>query len=69
MESLTLTVEGMTCGHCTMAVEKALGALGVAEAKASLDDKNVELSFDPQKVSLDAIKEAIREEGYEVLDS
>ncbi len=63
-----INVNGMSCGHCTAAVERALKALpGVEKAKASLEDKNVTVTYDPGKTSRSDIKKAIEEEGYEVL--
>lgn len=41
MQTKTIEIEGMHCGHCTANVEKALGALpGVSSVKASLEEKN-----------------------------
>ncbi|MGE5373311.1 MAG: copper chaperone CopZ [Solirubrobacterales bacterium] len=62
-----LNVEGMSCGHCEASVKKAVGALaGVDEVDVDLKGKSVSVKFDPEKVSLNAIKEAIEEQGYDV---
>lgn len=67
MEKAELKVDGMKCGHCKMAVEKALGGVaGVASVKVDLAAKSVEVEFDGAKVSLEDIKETITDEGYEV---
>lgn len=43
-----INVEGMTCGSCTSTVRNAVMAInGVAEAQASLEAHNVEVSFQP----------------------
>ncbi|WP_458411920.1 copper chaperone CopZ [Schinkia sp. CFF1] len=65
MKNETLTVEGMSCGHCVNAVETALKEIGVA-AKVDLKGKTVDVSYDEAKVSLDKIKEAIEDQGYDV---
>lgn len=65
MEKVTLQVEGMSCGHCVKSVEGAVREAG-GEAKVSLETKTVEVDYDPGKVSLEAIKEAIEEQGYDV---
>ena len=65
MESKTLTVTGMSCSHCEKAVVDALIEAGVATAKASAKDKNVCIEYDPGAVSMDAIKSAIAEAGFE----
>ncbi|CDQ40010.1 MULTISPECIES: copper chaperone CopZ [Virgibacillus] len=63
----TLNVQGMTCGNCKMSVEGALKKLdGVSAAEVNLDTGNVEVAFDESKVHVDAMKEAIEEQGYHV---
>lgn len=67
MSQAVLQVEGMSCGHCVKAVEGALTKLaGVSEAKVSLADKNVTVEFDESKVTLEAMKDAIEDQGYDV---
>ncbi|MBO8138080.1 MAG: heavy-metal-associated domain-containing protein [Desulfotomaculum sp.] len=62
-----IKVNGMSCGHCTAAVEKALRALpGVEKAAANLEEKSVTVTYDPGKTSREGIIKAIEEEGYEV---
>jgi copper chaperone len=68
MKNVTLNVEGMSCSHCVNAVTKAVTALdGVSGVSVSLEEKTVSVDFDEAKVSLDSIKEAIEEEGYDVV--
>jgi copper chaperone len=66
LEKLTLKVEGMSCNHCVNAVETAVKSLG-ASAKVDLSAKSVAIEFDAAKTTLGAIKEAIEEQGYDVL--
>lgn len=66
MENVTLKVEGMSCGHCVAAVEGALNKLGVSSAKVNLEAKSVAVEYDPSKVTVEAIKEAIEDQGYDV---
>lgn len=50
-------VDGMSCNHCKMSVEKSLGSLdGVTSAEVSLDDKNctIETTVDPSTLPLEA---------------
>ena len=68
MESTTLLVMGMSCEHCVRAVNNAVGDLsGVSDVRVSLKDNTVAITYDAAKTSLDRIKEAILEQGYEVL--
>lgn len=67
-KELILNVEGMSCGHCKMAVEKAVSALeGVSSVQVDLTAKKVAIIYNPDKVSEEAIKESITDQGYDVL--
>ncbi len=66
MSNATLNVEGMSCGHCVSSVEKAVSSLG-AVAKVDLAAKKVSVEYDENKVTLGAIKEAIEDQGYDVV--
>jgi Cu+-exporting ATPase len=62
---VTIGVHGMTCGHCQKRVADAISSLeGVESIEVDLEAENATVSFNPQKVSLDNIKEAIRKAGY-----
>ena len=66
MTELTVKVNGMSCGHCKQSVEKAVGAVG-AIANVDLVNGNVVLQYDEHAVTLDAIVQAIEEQGYDVV--
>lgn len=66
MANVTLNVEGMSCGHCVNSVEKALKEIG-ANGRVDLGAKQVEVTYDETKLNLDAVKEAIEEQGYDVV--
>ena len=67
MMTKTITIEGMSCGHCTARVETALKALdGVQEVIMSLEDKTAIVSAE-EKVSEDMMKGAVTEAGYDVV--
>ena len=63
----TMKIEGMMCGHCTGRVEKALNALEGVQAEVSLEDKAAYLTIDGD-VSDAALKKAVEDEGYQVVD-
>jgi len=48
------------------AVTSAVSALGVDDVDVELKSGNVTVSYDPGKVTEEAIKKAIEEEGYTV---
>lgn len=67
MEKIVLNVEGMSCSHCVNAVNNAASALaGVSSVEADLAAKTVTVEYDPKKVTLENIKLAIEDEGYDV---
>lgn len=60
-----LTVEGMNCGHCTGAVEKALRAVpGVRDVSVELASKTATVEIDAS-VSDEALRKAVTEAGYQ----
>jgi len=67
MQNLTLKVQGMSCGHCVNSVEGAVKKLG-ATGKVDLTAGSVTVEYDESRVSLDAVKEAIEEQGYDVVN-
>jgi copper chaperone len=68
MTKESISVEGMTCGHCKMTVENKTASLdGVVSSKVNLKKKNVTLKFDESKVTRDTIAAAITEAGYQVV--
>lgn len=67
MEKATLRVEGMKCEHCVKAVTKAVSALpGISGVSVSLAGKTVELDYDPAAASLETVKAAIEDQGFDV---
>ncbi|MDD2553813.1 MAG: copper ion binding protein [Desulfotomaculaceae bacterium] len=67
MDKITLHVDGMSCGHCKAAVEKALKELdGIRGAEADIAAKTVTVTYDAGRVGRDDISGAITDAGYEV---
>ncbi len=64
-KSITIQIEGMTCGHCVHAVQSAIEELdGVSQAEVSLEDKSAVVTYDPDWIDTDEIADIIEEEGY-----
>jgi copper chaperone len=63
MESVTVKVEGMSCGHCVKAIENALIQIGV-RGKVDLNNKIVDVKYDEKKQNIIEIKETIKNLGY-----
>jgi len=66
MTKIVINIEGMSCGHCTSAVENALKRTdGVENVKVSLDDKNAVVEFDESIVSAEALADVVEDQGFE----
>lgn len=65
MQNAVLHVNGMSCVHCVNSIEGALKSLGV-QGDVNLENGTVTVVYDENKVTLETIKEAIEEQGYEV---
>jgi copper chaperone CopZ len=63
----TVAIDGMTCGHCVMAVRQALSALESVDVER-VDIGLASISFDPAQVDHDTIASAIEEAGYSLCD-
>lgn len=67
MTDKTLTVQGMSCGHCVSSIEGNVGKLeGVEMVKVHLDEGKVDVKYDEGKVSLKEITDVIEDQGYDV---
>ncbi len=65
MPSLTLSVTGMTCGHCKAAVEKALRSVpGTFGATVFLEAGEAEVDHDTAVARADQYIEAVKAAGY-----
>jgi len=62
----TFNIDGMSCGHCVMVVEKELGKLEIEKKKVEIG--SAKISFDLEIVSEENIKDAIEEAGYKVIE-
>ena len=68
METLTLEIDGMSCGHCVGAVRRALEEIeGVQVESVRVGEAAVR--YDPRPVTTDAIAAAITDEGYQARPS
>ncbi len=64
----TISIVGMSCGHCTARVKAALEALeGVGSADVSLENKCAEVDFDENAVSEAELVDAVEATGFDVV--
>lgn len=69
MTTTTYNVRGMTCGHCAASVTAEVRTIpGVTEVAVDVPSGLVTISSDAQ-VSTGAVKAAVVEAGYEVVET
>ncbi len=66
MKNSTITINGMTCGHCAMAVKKELTKIDGVTVNA-VNVGTADISFDETKVTELILTSAVEEAGYSVI--
>jgi copper chaperone len=66
MKTQELTIEGMHCGHCVMAVRKELTKLPDVQVE-DVQIGKARVKIDENKVSRDLITDAVQEAGYRLV--
>jgi copper chaperone CopZ len=62
MKTISLSIDGMHCGHCVAAVKHALESVpGVGVRDIRIGEATLETEGDP---SVDAIRAAVEDAGY-----
>jgi Cu+-exporting ATPase len=68
-KEVTIPIAGMTCASCSKAVERALGKLeGIESANVNLATEKAAVKYNPEKIRLSEIKQAINKAGYQALE-
>ena len=58
----TVSVPGISCGHCVATIQRELGELtGVTQVQAEETAKTVTVTWDPDTTNWDAIADLLRE--------
>ena len=66
LETARLSVLGMTCASCVLAIDRTLrGVPGVTEANVNLAAEQASVSFDPRQVTPAEMISAIQQVGYD----
>lgn len=69
METIILKVGGMSCMGCVNSVKSLLSQLpGVTRVEVDLAGGRAAVDYDPAQVHPDALRNAIRDGGYQVTD-
>jgi len=66
-KSVILNVLGMSCHNCEDLIKASVGALeGVRNVNVDMESKKVVVDFNDSKISLEDIKCAITDRGYDM---
>ncbi len=69
MTTTSYKIEGMTCGHCQAAVTKELTSIpGVSDVLVDLEAGTATVTS-ASDLSVDSVRAAIDEAGYELVDA
>ena len=67
MSSITLNVDGMSCGGCEKSItEKLMSLNGVTRVNASHANNTIAIDYDETQVATDALSETIEDAGFDV---
>ncbi len=65
--AITLNIEGMHCPSCALAIDGELEDIaGVISAKTNYARSQTTVEYDPEKVAVSKLKEAVQRAGYAV---
>lgn len=65
MQTVTLSVPGMTCAACPITVKKAISKVdGVAKVDVKFDQREAIVTFDDAKASVQKLTQATENAGY-----
>jgi copper chaperone len=69
MEKTIIKVDGMSCQHCAMSITNAFkNQPGVSSTTVDLTAKTVTVDYTSEIISIEKIKEEIKNLSYEVID-
>ncbi len=65
MANKTVTVPGISCGHCVATIEREVADLaGVSSVKAEQNSREVTISWDPDTTDWVVIEDLMKEINY-----
>ena len=68
-KEITIPIEGMSCAACAMRIEKGVSKLdGVSLASVNYATEKLVTKYNPEKVRISEIKQAIAKAGYKALE-
>ncbi len=68
-KNANIKISGMSCASCALNVEKSLQTLeGVEKAQVNLGTEEATIKYDPQKLKLSQLEDAVQNAGYGVIN-
>lgn len=68
METKTLFIPNISCGHCVMTIQRELGEItGVLKVEGDSKNKTIQVSYDTP-ATLEKIKSVLKELNYAPVD-
>jgi copper chaperone CopZ len=65
METKTVNVPGISCGHCVSTIQREVAEVkGVSSVKADQAARNVTISWDPETTDWVVIEDTLKEINY-----
>ncbi len=65
LKTAVFTAPDISCNHCKMHIEKAVGALpGVTSVSVEVPSKKVTVQYDAARIAPERIEATMAEEGY-----
>ena len=69
MQTKTVSVPNITCGHCVMTIQREVGEVkGVSAVKADKDARQVTVSWDPAATDWAAIAATLKEINFPAVE-
>ncbi|MDK4574663.1 heavy-metal-associated domain-containing protein [Kingella kingae] len=70
MATVTLNIDGMTCGGCVKSVAKVLGDVnGVTRADVDLKSATAVVEFDDAKTNIAALIDVVEDAGFDAVQA
>ena len=69
MSTVVMNVPDISCEHCQRTITNALTAVnGIESVRVSIPAKQVHVSYDPDLIGTDRMREVLAEEDYPVAE-
>ncbi|MFY9440491.1 MAG: copper ion binding protein, partial [Tepidanaerobacteraceae bacterium] len=68
IEKASVKIKGMTCAACAARIQKVVGKMpGVQDASVNFATEKLNVTFEPEKVSVEDFIKKVRDAGYDVV--